>query len=80
MREAGAPSTGAVATKLFRYVPNPPEVVMVALPEIPRNAERPTGEKPGGYLGGGFPQRISYLRVLPPGPSASSERVVCDEL
>jgi hypothetical protein len=28
-------------------------------------------ERLSGYLGGGFPQRISYLRVLPPGPMRS---------
>jgi hypothetical protein len=34
MREAGAPSTGGWG------VPAPPGVVMVALPEVPRNAQR----------------------------------------
>jgi hypothetical protein len=39
MIEAGAPSTRGKLWHAFRGVPAPPGVVMVAPPEVPRNAE-----------------------------------------
>jgi hypothetical protein len=39
MREAGTPSTGEVEGCFLRSVPAPPGVVMLAPPEIPRNAQ-----------------------------------------
>ncbi len=44
---------------------------MLAPLKIPCNAPAHMRE-PDGYLGGGFPQRISYLRVLPSGPPTRS--------
>jgi hypothetical protein len=40
MREAGAPSTGE---DVVQSVPAPPGVVMVAPPEVPRNAKAAPG-------------------------------------
>jgi hypothetical protein len=45
MIEAGAPSTGQLQSALG-VVPAPPGVVMLALPEVPRNAERAKSEGP----------------------------------
>ena len=42
-RLVGVPSTGECA---FRGVRDPPGVVILALPEIPRNAEREQSEGP----------------------------------
>jgi hypothetical protein len=39
MREAGGPSTSSRNTPGSGVVPAPPGIVMVALPEVPRNAE-----------------------------------------
>ena len=40
MREAGVPSTGMLYRPVYKGVPAPPGTVMVALVEIPRNAQR----------------------------------------
>jgi len=39
MMEAGAPSTGGCCRSYGRSVPVPPGMVMLAPPEVPRNAE-----------------------------------------
>ncbi len=44
MIEAGAPSTGSRNTPGSGVVPATPGAVMVALPEVPRNAERAQSE------------------------------------
>jgi hypothetical protein len=45
MKEAGAPSTEEVAGGHFRDVPAPPGVVMLAPPEVARNAQSAQKEK-----------------------------------
>jgi hypothetical protein len=40
MIEAGVPSTGRCVDALGRGVPAPPGVVILAPPEVPRNAQR----------------------------------------
>jgi hypothetical protein len=52
MIEAGAPSTGESCHSALGGVPAPPGVVMVAPPEVPRNAE---GAQREGRVGGGRP-------------------------
>ena len=47
MREAGEPSTWVQQCAIRSVVPAPPGVVMVAPPEVPRNAE---GEQSEGRV------------------------------
>ena len=73
MTEAGAPSTRGKLWHAFRGVPAPPEVVMVAPPEVPRNASRAQSE---GHAGSGVEQKRGQGHYRGRGPTGPRPVIV----
>ena len=70
MREAGAPSTSSRNTPGSGVVPAPPGVVMVAPPEVPRNAEGAQSERPRCLTGARQNNAANNTRIIRPEPES----------